>query len=261
VLLVISTIFLPAKFIKADDYDYVKEVLEDDESHSYGEDYMYTDDYYEQQRLQQEEAERQRQSEEERLAREKVDRIAAEREKDFQAELARMSEEQRKAAIQLKKKDSRVVRSVLKAAKKNNLYAVLGIRNWNLQIPSRDIKIANFKFTIPGIVFNLTSLKAIKKAYRKRAMAVHPDKNRDGHAQEAFIAVENAASILSDKRLRDKYDEEKKLSRLERREESKDLVFNGLAKVMSALRMIFQAIRIVLGPFTTPVLIILAVLI
>merc|ERR1712159_865075 len=172
-----------------------------------------------------------------------------------------MSEEQRKAAIHLKKKDSRVVRSVLKAAKKNNLYAVLGIRNWNLQIPSRDIKIANFKFTIPGIVFNLTSLKAIKKAYRKRAMAVHPDKNRDGHAQEALIAVENAASILSDKRLRDKYDEEKKLSRLERREESKDLVFNGLAKVMSALRMIFQAIRIVLGPFTTPVLIILAVLI
>ena len=51
-LLVISAIFLPAKFIKADDYDYVKEVLEDDESHSYGEDYMYTDDYYEQQRLQ-----------------------------------------------------------------------------------------------------------------------------------------------------------------------------------------------------------------
>ncbi|OEU08798.1 heat shock protein DnaJ, partial [Fragilariopsis cylindrus CCMP1102] len=51
------------------------------------------------------------------------------------------------------------------------------------------------------------SERDIRKQFRTRAMQIHPDKNNDGRAQEAFIAVENAASILSDKQQRNIYDE------------------------------------------------------
>jgi hypothetical protein len=261
--LTLFVVLFPIQYVHADDYDYVNEVLEEDERH-YGEEHFDEDDtsdFYEKQRLQQEETERQRQAEEERLAREQADTAASERERQFQAELARMNAEQQKAAMRQKKKDERVVRSVLKAAKKNKLYAILGMKNWNLRIPSREIKIANFNFTIPGIALKQTSTKDIRKAYRNRAMLVHPDKNRDGRAVEAFIAVENAASILADERLRVEYDEEARLSRLERRKESKNLVFKTVSTVQGVVGKVLRAIHAVLGPFATPVLIILALLI
>jgi DnaJ-class molecular chaperone len=92
-------------------------------------------------------------------------------------------------------------------------------------------------------------------------MAVHPDKNRDGRAQEAFIAVENAASILSDEGLRAEYDKQVRSSTMERRQGAKELVINTASSVLQMVVKVLKAIHAVLGPFATPVIIIGALLI
>lgn len=48
----------------------------------------------------------------------------------------------------------------------------------------------------------------IKSAYRKLALALHPDKNNKPGAQEQFIAVNEAYLILYDEEARAKYDRE-----------------------------------------------------
>ena len=239
-----------------DDYaEYVQEVLEEDEGNQHQNEYYHEDSYYDRQSEQQEEAQKLKQAEQERIEQEKADRIAAERERAFQAELDRMNAEQQKAALRQKKKDAQIVKSVLKASKKNDLYKALGIRNWNVKLPSRTIRLIGFSFTIPGVTLKETSMKDIRKAYRNRAMAVHPDKNKDGRAQEAFIIVEESASILSDNSLRQKYDEEQRSFRLERRQGQMALVNGALLSVQDTLFGVLKAIQMVLGPFATPVII------
>jgi curved DNA-binding protein CbpA len=46
----------------------------------------------------------------------------------------------------------------------------------------------------------------IKKAYRRLALKLHPDKNRAEFAEEAFKAVSEAFNCLSKSTLRNKYD-------------------------------------------------------
>jgi hypothetical protein len=251
-------------------YDYVQEILEEDQQHynDYYEDpYSHQDNIHQQQQQQpqqqqqREDAELMRKAEEERVAQEKTDRIAMEREKVFQAELDKMNEDQKKAALRQKRKDAKIVRSILKAARNNKYYAVLGIRNWQLRIPPRDIKLGKYQVTIPGITLKHTSTKDIRKAFRNRALSAHPDKNRDGKAQEAFIAVEAAASVLSDERLRAEYDEEVKLVTAKRRHESKRIVVGVIDTVRGFVGKIIFVFRSVLGPFATPVIIIGALLI
>ena len=258
-LAVISRISVGVYGLGDDGYDYVKEVLEEDDHHHddggyYSEDppSASTDDF----EKRQQEAEQRRQEEADRLAQQEADRIAAKREKEFEAELAKMNVDQQKAAKKQKKKDARVVRSVLKAAQKKKLYAVLGIKNWNMKIPSRDINIAGkFGFTIPGLTLKETTAKDIKRAYRNQSKLVHPDKNRDGHAQEAFIAVENAASILGDPKQRAEYDKIEKARRQQRQQESTDVIFKSLGLVRASFMKAFKVVHSVFGPFATPVII------
>lgn len=254
-VLVLMTCRYGVAFAYDDDFDYVKEVLEEDEM-QYDEQ-RDSEEYQANQRLQAEEAEKQRQAEQRRIEREHADRIAAERERAFEKELAKMNEDQKKAALKQKKKDSRIVKAILKTARKTNHYGVLGMKNWNLRIPERKINIAGLKFTIPGITLKQTTTKDVKRAFRVRTKLVHPDKNRDGRATEAFIAVENAASILSDEKSKSKYDDEMRLLRQDQQKKSKAIAQGFLATTLR----VFRAVLAVLGPFATPVLIIGALII
>jgi hypothetical protein len=250
--------------------EYVRQVIEEDQDHYYDEYHADESVYQEGDNEEEEEEEEEeiidegqrRRNEEERLAREAATRLAEKREREFQSELDRMDEEQKKKALKQKKIDGRIVQSVLKAAKHNNLYGILGIRNWKIRIPSREINIASLiKFTIPGISIKETSERDIRKQFRTRAMQIHPDKNKDGRAQEAFIAVENAAAILSDKQQRNIYDEENKLYRSNRLQANRRLMTTIILSAWNVIRRVVKILKTFLGPFFVPVSIVLAMII
>lgn len=232
------------------DYDeYVKEVLqEDDHHHHSGNEYFHEDSYYEAQHTQQ-------RLEEERIAEEQANRIRVERERAFQAELDKMTADQQAAALKQKKMDAKVVHSILKAVEQNELYKVLGIRNWDWKIPAREWRVAGWSVTLPGVTVKETTMKDIRRAYRTRAMLVHPDKNKDGRAQQAFIAVEETASILSDHTLRAEYDRHRQAVRRERRQVQLALVSEVTETVVGTTMGTLKAAHRLLGPFATPVII------
>lgn len=229
--------------------EYVKEVLEEDQYNDHSNEYYHEDSYYE-------DREAQQRLEQERIAQEEADRVQADRERVFQAELDRMSADQQAAALKQKKLDAKVVHSVLKAAEQNELYKVLGIRNWDWKIPGRELHVAGLSLTIPGLTIKETTMKDIRKAYRTRAMAVHPDKNKDGRAQEAFIVVEETASILSDQVLREQYDRHFCAVRRERRQAQLAMVSEVTDTVWGTTKGVLKAVHTMLGPFATPVIII-----
>ena len=233
------------------DYDeYVKEVLQEDDHHHHsgGNEYFHEDSYYEAQHTQQ-------RLEEERIADEQANRIRVERERAFQAELDQMSADQQAAALKQKKMDAKVVHSILKAVEQNELYKVLGIRNWDLKIPAREWRVAGWSVTLPGLTVKETTMKDIRRAYRTRAMLVHPDKNKDGRAQQAFIAVEETASILSDHTLRAEYDRHRQAVRRERRQVQLAMVSEVTETVVGTTMGTLKAAHRLLGPFATPVII------
>jgi hypothetical protein len=160
-----------------DDYDFVKEVLEEGENH-YEEHYDEETatgyaTYEEKLRQKQEEELLKRHAEEERIVSEKAERIQQQREAAFATELAKMTADQQKAARKQKKKDARIVRQILRAAKSQNHYAVLGLRNWEVLVPPRTIKLISLALRIPGFSLFHLCPKDIKKHYRKLAMTVH----------------------------------------------------------------------------------------
>eukprot|EP00536_Pseudo-nitzschia_multiseries_P008569 jgi/Psemu1/198418/e_gw1.219.30.1 len=174
-----------------------------------------------------------------------------------------MNEEQRKAALKQKKVDGKKVKSILRANERNNLYQVLGIRNLSLKLPAREVNLGGLvKFTIPGLaLLKEPTEKDIRRQFRKRAMEVHPDKNRDGRAQEAFVAVEEAATILSDPKLRKQYDSERKLQREDQLEGYRKVVRKAVAHFWAITRRTIQVFKTLLGPFFLPVVILAALII
>eukprot|EP00934_Nitzschia_sp_Nitz4_P000411 Nitzschia sp. Nitz4//scaffold177_size45885//553//1050//NITZ4_007199-RA/size45885-protein2genome-gene-0.10-mRNA-1//1//CDS//3329539037//411//frame0 len=155
-----------------------------------------------------------------------------------------------------RRKDARIVRSVLKASENHDHYAVLGIRNWNLFIPAQTLQWGEHVWTIiPRTCLRKTTAKDIRKAYRTRALEVHPDKNQDERAQEAFLAVEQAASILSDEPKKKVYDEGWRRQVSIRRREQKEMVTMILRKLVDNTRQAYNVAHSIVGPFTIPLLI------
>lgn len=255
-VLILLLLNAPAMAQYADD-DYVKEVLEEDYRNDADYENPYaTDDDEERLKRQREEAEKQRMAEERRLAREAAEKVQRERDAQFEADLSRMSDEKQKAAKLQKRKDAKIVKRVLKAAKNGDHYGVLGLRNMKLAIPSRSISLGSkIKFTIPDFALFQINASTIKRAYRSRAVATHPDKNRDGRANEAFIAVENSASVLSDEKQRKKYDDEVRARRLQLRKKVSGKAGDVMGLVLGCMKKGFAIFRSVLGPFAFPVLI------
>ena len=63
-------------------------------------------------------------------------------------------------------------------------------------------------YSILGLSKN-ASVEDIKKAYRKKALEFHPDKNREANAEERFKEIGEAYEILSDSDKRPMYDRQK----------------------------------------------------
>ena len=251
--------------------DYVQEVLQENQDQHVNDDHatMSDDEYNRRQeemlRRQRDEAERIRQQEE-HLERERNERIEQEREAAFQAELAQLADDkkQKSALLQQKKRDAAMVQRVLKAAHAGNHYAVLGLRNnRELRIPGRSITLlpGSVTWNIPEIVIGPRNSPAqIKRAYRERAKAVHPDKSRDGRAVEAFHAIENAASILLDETARAEYDAAVRERRRARRARVSRAVRQWVGQGFRVGIRVVGFVKNCLGPFAVPVFI-LAVLI
>eukprot|EP00804_Cyclotella_cryptica_P021156 CCRYP_001478-RA/>CCRYP_001478-RA protein AED:0.34 eAED:0.30 QI:0/-1/0/1/-1/1/1/0/122 len=94
------------------------------------------------------------------------------------------------------------VSRILKAASQGHHYAVLGLRNFEWQLGPFYV----FRWSFGPYVLFHTPTKEIKRRYRNLARTVHPDKNRDGRAEEAFHAMERSAAILTDEKKRKEYD-------------------------------------------------------
>ena len=169
-------------------------------------------------------------------------------------------QQQRRRRYRRNKKGERIdrrVKSVLKAVKNNNLYGIMGIRNWNVRIPSWDINLWGlFSCTVPGFTIKEISEKDLKRQFRKRALQVHPDKNKDARAKEAFVAVENAATILLDKQRRKEYDEMIKQHRSEQFQIYHTLMKTCIQSAWTMIRNFAMIVKTFLGPFFVPVLII-----
>jgi hypothetical protein len=200
------------------------------------------------------ERERLARAEEDRIAREQADRVRRQREDAFEREVSRMSDEQAKKARQKKRRDAKVVSRILRAAARDDHYAVLGLRNLDVRIPPRSIGIGDlFALRFPGLALFRASQKDVRRAYRRLSVEVHPDRNRDGRANEAFIALEKSASILSDDQRRREYDEEVRLVREHRLKQATRTVLQAWSSAIGTVSRAVSAVRTVLGPFAFPV--------
>ena len=178
-------------------------------------------------------------SQQERLEQEQLEKNRLQRERLFEASLAKMNKEQRKKAQKQKRMDARNSKRILQAAKLEQHYRVLGLRNWTINL---------------GPLFNVTQ-RDIKKAFYKMAKLVHPDKNVDGRAEEAFIQLERSAAILLDEAKRKQYNERVTRENKMKREEQMQLVMDSIDFLCRRSKVIVSVMYHVFKPFSTPILI------
>mmetsp|Transcript_1133 Transcript_1133/g.1648 ORF Transcript_1133/g.1648 Transcript_1133/m.1648 type:complete len:217 (-) Transcript_1133:316-966(-) len=161
-------------------------------------------------------------------------------------------------------RERRLVNSIIKNVEQARYYEALGLHEspkWE-----RRFKFALFENTPKEFVFfDFTLFRAsgteIKRAYRQRALGVHPDKNGHPLAAQAFDALENAKQALMDEREREEYDRVVKehYRRVDeaRMETATRLVGFAYQKTMDA----FVVVKKVAGPFAMPLIIVGAIII
>lgn len=138
----------------------------------------------------------------------------ARRDRQWEADLQKMNKAQRSQAKKKRLQDAKVVNLVLSSP---DHYKTLRLSRplWN-----------------PWSSFpKSASPKQVKKAYRDLARKVHPDKNKDGRAEEAFDKIQEAYETLSDKGKKREYDRKEERKRKARKEERKEIAVEGAGKV------------------------------
>ena len=181
-----------------------------------------------------------------------AERIRLKREAAFEAELKKMNEEQKNLAQIQKKKDAKIVNRILKASKAGRHYSVLGISNFEVKLGP--YYILNFSFG-PFVLFRVKT-KAIKRVYRNLARTVHPDKNKDGRAVEAFQVLEQSAAILTDEKQRQDYDKKVIAARRRRNKYAVDSVMTVTHTAWTQTASTLRMTKKILGPFSTPILVV-----
>lgn len=240
--------------------EFVEEVLEeaarDDDEPAFAPDTFFHEE--ERNRVKRDEELRKQQTAHQRLENE---RIQKEREVSFQKELEKMSATKRKEAKRQQRRDARVVNKVLRANEKGDLYDILGVRNLEWFLYIKPFRIGPFRILLPQLEkFLRPSVKRIRRAYRELARLIHPDKNRDGRAVEAFWAVERAASILGDEIQRAKYDTERRIRQLHHLALQKQRIGHITGIMFRSTRRAFQLLRRICNPTVLPLLVILFLL-
>jgi hypothetical protein len=196
-------------------------------------------------------------SADEKAAAKKAEQIRLKREADYEASLKKMNEDERKKAEKQKAIDAKVVSRILKHASKGNHYAVLGIRNLEFQLGPYYI----FNWSLGPFIILHTETKEIKRVYRNLARTVHPDKNKDGRAEEAFHAIETSAAILTDDKKRKEYDKRLISARRRRNKEFAERVVDVSGRIWNGSTNAMATAKRVLGPFSTPILVVGALII
>jgi len=145
-----------------------------------------------------------------------------------------------------------MVNKILKASASKKHYAVLGLRNWELSVgPLKCWKLQLGKK--PYTIRRLTT-KQIKSKYRTLARLVHPDKNKDGRAEEAFTALEKSAAVLTNEEERREYDRIERKRARQKREEKMRLVSNVVHLIQTNVLLVIRLAKKIMGPFATPIL-------
>jgi hypothetical protein len=227
---------------KEEEEEIMREMLKEETDHYNDDHYMDSED-----QLRQEEAAaeaRRLQLEEEQLAAQ-AEQQRLIREAQFEADLAKMDAAQQKLAKQQKKTDAKIVRRILNASQRKNHYGALGLHNFEI----------NFEIFHKSIRLFRIQTQKIKGAYRTRAKLVHPDKNRDGRADQAFIALEQSAAILLDDELRADYDDKRSLDRQRLRNNIFQTVRDTVDISVRHVTTVVHLFRRIVGPFATPIIV------
>jgi hypothetical protein len=193
-----------------------------------------------------------KQTQEDDVASQEAERTRLRREAAFESELKKMNEEQQKKAKRQKARDAKVVKRILKAHEAGRHYATLGIRNLEFQLGPIYI----FNFMIGPVTLFRTKTKGIKRAYRNLARTVHPDKNKDGRAEEAFHALETSAAILTDDKQRSDYDKRIIATRRRRNQYAMERVVGVSQVAWTRTILTLRMAKRILGPFSTPILVV-----
>jgi hypothetical protein len=183
-----------------------------------------------------------------------------EREKAWTSELAAMNKASRKAATKRRKIDKREVDKVLKANERKDLYAVLGIgKGGSASTGIKDFVWKKLKYMLRGT--RGVSSKDVKASYRLIAKRIHPDKNKDSRAEEAFDAVQDAYEILADPIKKRAFDREVLAEARNRREGA---IENAQESTRFVWRRVSDVVRIckrIIKPFSSAFLVFVGLLI
>ncbi|GMI08592.1 hypothetical protein TrRE_jg5053 [Triparma retinervis] len=158
----------------------------------------------------------------------------AKREKQWEADLQRMSKAQRSQAKKKRASDAKIVTRVLTAS---DHYAALGLgkSRWRpLSASPRSV-----------------TTQSVKKAYRNLAKKVHPDKNKDARAEEAFDVIQGAYEVLSDEGKKRDYDRKEERRKKAQNEERKEMAVEGAGKVLGVISLLTRILSRLLGPAST----------
>jgi hypothetical protein len=272
--------FAQAVILTDKDYnEFVQEVVEEDAWHhdqTEGETPNSEEEFkrrkIEEELLRQQKQEQQQQQQQEARA-EQLRHQAAE--EAFVREMESLSAEQQKALRKKRRQDSRIVQRILQAWERQDYYTVLGLR-WFFPEGITLIRGRGFvedasssrqektKFSLkeaiwhlkwPPLVIMRTSQRKIQQANRKRAMQVHPDKNRDPRSDQAFVAIQDAFAVLSDPVRRRNYEAQRRLDRIAIRQAWKKRYHQFID---ATLRPTWTVFRRFVSPFAVPFFIIAA---
>ena len=170
---------------------------------------------------------------------------------DDAAVLEKLGEKAKKVAQKRRKADTKLVDKVFKQSMKGHHYAVLGIRNVEIKL----------KFGPKVVTLRKITPDFIKKAYRKRARQLHPDKNTDSRATQAFHKLEASFQILSNEESRSAYDQEIAEENKAKREKMYRTMNNMQKKVMVVVNPLRKTLNTFVRPFSTPLFVLGALII